>query len=122
MFMHSTDHRLALFKAVLRFTVAVITEVSGDYVGSDALFGFGNAERAVVLLQERENIVCKPGFVTEFECCLYASGKGSDEVFQQFGIGFHIRRELEEHGTKLPCAGQGLNRAKKTWEEVFCLV
>jgi hypothetical protein len=122
MLVHATEHRVPLFWAVLWLAVTVVAEVGGDHVGGDPLHGFGDTQRAIVLLEQRKNVIRKPGFVTEFKRRANASWNRGDEFLQQRGISFHIWRQLEEYRTELARARQGLNRAYKTREKVFGLV
>src|SRR4051794_4283403 len=58
MFTNTADHTAALIWSVFRFAIAVVTKISGDYVGCDSLFCFGHTDGAIVFCQKSEGVVC----------------------------------------------------------------
>src|SRR5258708_36405924 len=75
MLLDAGDHRLALFRSIGRFAVAIVRIVGGDYVGRVALFRFGYTKRDVALAQ---SVPCggdAPRFVAELKCPADTSGQ-----------------------------------------------
>src|SRR5438876_9208627 len=114
MLLHAAEHGSALFRRVFGLAIAVVAKVRRNNIGRSPFFRFRNAERAIMLLQAGENIVCEPRVVPKLERCLNASRDGCEELSQQLRICLHVRWQLEEHWPQLPCSSQRLNGADKS--------
>ncbi len=67
MLANAAGHRLAFFRRVRGFAVAIVRIVGSDYVGSVALFGFGHTESDVAFAQRAPRGIDEPGFVAELK-------------------------------------------------------
>src|SRR6516164_728194 len=79
---HAADHRLAFVGCVVRFAVAVVSEVGGDDIRRVALFALSNTEGDAVLAQDAVSLFAEPGGVAELERAPHASGQGLKEAAQ----------------------------------------
>ncbi len=57
--------------------------------------------------------------MTKFKCRRQRARQKRKKILEQSGIGFQIRRQLEEHRPKLASAGQRLNRRQKTRNKIL---
>lgn len=102
-------------------TQADIGEAGGDEAGRSLLFGFGEAERGVVLAKDGVGFFGVPGWVANFESEKESGRAKREEVFEQGLIEFESGRKLNEDRAELVAVFEDAGDFEKTLEDAFAI-